>query len=161
MEELCPCGSTTPYAECCEPIIAGRRSASTAEQLMRSRYSAYVKVAIDYLYATTHPAHRKGYDHDGTREWAENSGWEGLEIIGTKRGGPEDSTGEVEFIAKFTEKGSARTHHELAMFKKEEGNWFFTDGKMVGQKPIVSNKVGRNEPCPCGSGAKYKKCCGA
>ena len=29
-----------------------------------------------------------------------------------------------------------------------------------GQPKIVENKVGRNEPCPCGSGNKYKKCCG-
>lgn len=28
------------------------------------------------------------------------------------------------------------------------------------QKPITVSKVGRNDPCPCGSGKKYKKCCG-
>ena len=159
--ELCPCGSSTAYSECCEPLITGRRTATTAEQLMRSRYSAYVKVATEYLYSTTHPAHRENYDHKGTQEWAENSDWEGLEIVEARRGGPEDSTGEVEFIARFGEKGTTRAHHELALFKKDEATWFFTDGKMVGQKPITSNKVGRNEPCPCGSGMKYKKCCGA
>jgi len=27
-------------------------------------------------------------------------------------------------------------------------------------KPVMSDKIGRNDPCPCGSGKKYKKCCG-
>ncbi len=37
----------------------------------------------------------------------------------------------------------------------------FAGGKMPERKPIVrKDKVGRNDPCPCGSGKKYKKCCG-
>jgi SEC-C motif domain protein len=158
--EQCPCGSGLAYAECCEPIIKGKRPAETAEALMRSRYSAYVKVEADYIFETTHPKHREGYDHEGTKEWAESSEWQGLEIISTKNGGPEDATGEVEFIARFSEKGEPRVHHERALFKKEKNGWFFTDGKPAAQQPIQSSKVGRNEPCPCGSGQKYKKCCG-
>jgi SEC-C motif-containing protein len=71
-----------------------------------------------------------------------------------------DNTGEVEFIARFSEKGVAREHHERASFKREEGTWFFTEGVMVKPKPISVQKTGRNEPCPCGSGLKHKKCCG-
>lgn len=159
--EQCPCGSGTPYGECCEPLIRGTRPATTAESLMRSRYSAYAKAEVDYLYETTHPDHRKGYDHDGTRQWAESSRWEGLEIV-SARGGEGDSQGEVEFIATYRdgETEAVHAHHELGKFRKVDDRWLFVDGKMVGQKPIVSTKVGRNEPCPCGSGSKYKKCCG-
>ncbi len=157
--EQCPCGSGTPYAECCEPIIRGIRPATTAESLMRSRYSAYTKAEVDYLYETTHPSYRKGYDHEGTRQWAESSQWLGLEIV-SARGGESDTLGEVEFIASYNDGETVHNHHELGKFRKEDGCWLFVDGKMVGAKPIISNKIGRNEPCPCGSGSKYKKCCG-
>jgi SEC-C motif domain protein len=158
--EQCPCGSGLAYAECCEPIIKGERPAQTAEALMRSRYSAYVKVETDYIFETTHPKHREGYDPDGTREWAEGAQWQGLEIVSVKDGGSEDSTGEVEFVARYSEQGEPREHRERALFKKEKTGWLFTDGKPVGQQPAKSQKVGRNDPCPCGSGQKYKKCCG-
>jgi len=157
--EICPCGSGTPFGECCEPLIRGTRQATTAESLMRSRYSAYVKAEIDYLYETTHPAHRKGYDHEGTRQWAQDSHWDGLQVV-SARGGEDDILGEVEFIATYRDGETVHAHHELGKFRKIDGRWLFVDGRMVGQKPIVSSKVGRNDPCPCGSGSKYKKCCG-
>ena len=76
-------------------------------------------------------------------------------------GSDADSTGEVEFIARYIEKGEAKVHHEVAMFKKEQNGWLFTDGKGVTQKPILrAPKIGRNDPCNCGSNLKYKKCCG-
>ena len=158
--EQCPCGTGLAYTDCCEPVIKGERPAETAEALMRSRYSAYVKVETDYIFETTHPKHREGYDHAGTKEWAESAQWQGLEIIDVKDGGSADSTGEVEFIARFSEKGEPRVHHELGMFRKDKGACFFTDGKAVSRKPVTSTKIGRNEPCDCGSGLKYKKCCG-
>ena len=156
----CPCGSGVEYAGCCEPVITGVSVAETAEQLMRARYSAHVGVQTDFIFESIHPDHRQGYDHKGTKEWAENTDWQGLEIIGTQNGMPEDSTGEVEFIARFSEKGGKREHHENAHFVRQDGRWYFTDGVMVRQKPIIANKVGRNDPCTCGSGLKYKKCCG-
>lgn len=161
--EMCPCGSGRTYEDCCGSLIKGAGSAVTAEQLMRSRYSAYVKVEMDYLFDTTHPDHRKGYDHKGTRTWAENSQWEGLEILDTRAGGPGDTDGDVEFIAKYRDKGLRRQYHELAHFKKTGDRWYFTEGSSVAQKPIVRTepKVGRNDPCPCGSGKKFKKCCGS
>lgn len=159
--ELCPCGTGKAYADCCEPIIKGVRPAETAEALMRSRYAAYVKVETDYIFETTHPKHREGYDVAGTKEWAESAEWQALEIISVNGGGSEDTDGEVEFIARFSEKGEPKVHHELALFKKEQAGWLFTDGKAVTQKPIArAPKVGRNDPCTCGSGLKYKKCCG-
>jgi len=156
----CPCGSTRNYTDCCEPIITGIHPAETAEQLMRARYSAYTKIEMDFIFNSTDPAGRENYDHDGTRAWAESSEWLGLEILGTVKGGKEDKRGEVEFIARFKEKGELREHHENALFNRKEGAWFFSDGTMVKPKPITVIKVGRNDPCPCGSGLKYKKCCG-
>ena len=157
---LCPCGSGNSYSDCCEQIINGSRPAESAEQLMRARYSAYVFARMDFIFETTHPDHRQGYDHDGTKAWAESSEWLGLEIIGTTGGGVDDSIGEVEFIARFSEKGTSREHHEAGQFKRKEGLWYFTDGKMVRPKPVTVTKTGRNDPCTCGSGLKYKKCCG-
>jgi SEC-C motif-containing protein len=156
----CHCGSGSAYSGCCEPVINGAQPAVTAEQLMRARYSAYVGAQMDFIFATTHPAHREGYDHEGTKEWAESSEWLGLEIIGTKKGGQGDDSGEVEFIARFREKGALKEHHENAQFRKDGETWYFTDGAMVKPKPITVSKPGRNEPCTCGSGIKYKKCCG-
>jgi SEC-C motif-containing protein len=156
----CPCGSTLSYTDCCEPIINAIRPAETAEQLMRARYSAYTRTEMDFIFNSTHPDGRENYDHDGTKTWAENSEWLGLEIINSKMGGKDDTTGEVEFIARFKESDTFREHHENALFKKIDGCWYFSDGVMAKPKPITVIKVGRNDPCPCGSGHKYKKCCG-
>ncbi|HKL26889.1 MAG TPA: YchJ family protein [Desulfuromonadales bacterium] len=156
----CPCGSGRDYPVCCEPVIRGKQPAETAEQLMRARYTAHVKVEIDFLYASTHPDHREGYDHKGTRAWAEKSEWYGLEILGTTAGGPKDKQGEVEFIARFRDKEGVRRHHERGQFEKKRGRWLFTEGEMVKPKPLNVTKIGRNDPCPCDSGRKYKKCCG-
>ncbi len=159
----CPCGTGLPYEECCGPIIDGTRNASSAEQLMRSRYTAYAKKDIGYLLSSLHPEHRKGYDEKSTRQWAESSQWHSLEIRDTRGGGEDDTEGTVEFIATFTADGLRREHHELASFQKDEGRWYFVDGSPVPQKTVVRNepKIGRNDPCTCGSGRKFKKCCGA
>ena len=69
----CYCGSGIVYSDCCEPIITGVRAAETAEQLMRARYAAFVGVQMDFIFETTHPDQRQGYDHAGTKEWAENN----------------------------------------------------------------------------------------
>jgi len=156
----CPCGSAAAYAECCEPIITGARHAATAEELMRARYTAHVKVEIDFLYNSTHPDHRKGYDHKGTKRWAEESQWHGLQIVATTQGGEKDDRGEVEFVARFRDKNGIRAHHEVGQFERLKGKWLFTEGIMVKPKPMTANKVGRNDPCTCGSGKKYKTCCG-
>ncbi len=156
----CPCGSGSDYVACCEPIITGKKSADTAEQLMRARYAAHVKVEVDFLFESTHPDHRKDYDHEGTKVWAENSEWHGLEIVETAQGGLKDEEGEVTFVARFRDKEGLRSHHERGKFKRKRGRWLFTEGTMIKPKPVIANKVGRNDPCGCGSGQKYKKCCG-
>ncbi len=156
----CPCGSGNDFAACCQPIIAGKKAPETAEQLMRARYTAHVKVDVDFLYDSTHPDYREGYDHKGTRVWAEKSEWHGLEIVDKTLGGPKDEQGEVEFIARFRDKQGLRSHHERGQFKRKRGRWLFTEGTMVKPQPLSVIKIGRNDPCSCGSGLKYKKCCG-
>ncbi|MBE0501306.1 MAG: YchJ family protein [Desulfuromonadales bacterium] len=156
----CPCGSGNDYTACCEPVITGKEPAQTAEQLMRARYSAHVMVDVEFLYATTHPDYREGYDHKGTRIWAENSEWHGLQILETTGGGPKDEEGEVEFIARFRDKNGLRSHHERGKFERKKKRWLFTEGEMVKSPPLTVNKIGRNDPCNCGSGKKHKKCCG-
>lgn len=159
----CPCGSDMPYAECCEPIIKGEKAAETPETVMRARYTAYAKNETEYLLTSLHPDKRADHNPEETRRWAENAEWHGLEIVQTEDGGPDDEEGDVEFRATFTYKGERQTHHELAHFKKVDGTWYYFEGEPVKPETYVREtpKVGRNDPCPCGSGKKYKKCCGA
>lgn len=159
----CPCGSAAPYAQCCGPYVTGAALPPTAEALMRSRYSAYVEQAIDYLGDTLHPQHRQDWDRDATARWAREARWLGLEIVATDAGGADDRDGMVEFIARFEEHGKPRAHHERSRFARVEGRWYYVDGETP-RPPTqrhVGPRVGRNDPCPCGSGKKFKKCCGS
>lgn len=159
----CPCGSEKPYAACCEPVVRGERPADTAEALMRARYSAYAKEQVAFILDSTHPAQRDQYTAEGIRRWARNSEWHGLTILATEKGAPEDDAGTVEFVAEYAEKGRRRRHHEIAQFQRHDNAWFFYDGQAPTPETVVRKgpKVGRNAPCPCGSGRKYKKCCAA
>jgi len=161
--QSCPCGSGLAFAECCEPIIRGDKIADSAEALMRSRYSAYVSKDIGYLGESLHPSSRRDWDEAATRRWAEGSEWLGLEVVRSEPS--EDNADEalVEFIASFREGGQLHKHHELAHFVRDQGRWYYQDGSAPKPQTVrlATPKVGRNDPCPCGSGKKYKKCCGA
>jgi SEC-C motif domain protein len=158
----CPCGTDKPYEACCQEIINGNRPAETAEALMRSRYSAFEKAESGYIMETVHPDKRDQHDEKSILKWALDARWYGLEIIDTKAGGCDDSEGLVEFVAHYSENDTRKKHHELARFKKEDDKWYFYDGDAPQIEQVVhkSPKVGRNDPCPCKSGKKYKKCCG-
>lgn len=160
--DLCPCGSENAYSECCEPIIKNTRKAQTAIELMRARYSAYARVETDFLSTSLHPDRREKHDQQETRNWAAKSQWDRLEILRTEEGGENDTKGLVEFIAYYSVKGERTRHHEVATFVKENDEWYFDDGEGVLPQQVVRSapKVGRNDPCPCNSGKKYKKCCG-
>jgi SEC-C motif-containing protein len=146
---LCPCGRPRDLAECCGALIAGHGIAQTAEDLMRSRFTAYATPAIDWLLATHDPPPARA----GVEDFAARARFTGLRIIATKDGGPTDDTGEVEFEATFEENGIPQTLHERSKFERRAGSWRYT-----ASLPIP--KVSRNDPCPCGSGKKYKKCHG-
>jgi len=156
----CPCGSGRLYTECCEQYISGKSKAPTAEALMRSRYSAYVEHSIDYIINTCVHNGKEDIDYKSTRDWSEKSTWLGLKIIATEKGGIADTEGTVEFEASYEHDGLKDIHHERAQFKKENGEWLYTEGS-VSPHTIVRSaaKIGRNDPCPCGSGKKYKHCC--
>lgn len=157
--ELCPCGSNKNFDSCCGPYLSGVALPPTAESLMRSRYTAYTRQEDDYLLATWHADTRPASptpsdDGDGGI-------WTGLEVLRTEAGQPGDKTGVVEFIARYEINGIPSQLHEISEFSHDGKRWFYVDGS--GQQPIrrETPKVGRNEPCPCGSGKKFKKCCGA
>lgn len=169
---LCPCGTQKDYSQCCEPYITGKKPAPTPEALMRSRYTAYVKVAAPYLKETLAPEARGDFNEKDVYEWSQQSEWLGLEILKA-----EGKT--VEFMAKYKAQGKVLEHHEVSTFRQEGGKWYFVDGDshvheegkghehhahaQEPKAPIVREapKVGRNDPCACGSGKKSKKCCAA
>lgn len=120
MNELCPCGSNLNYNDCCGAIHLGQKNADTAEQLMRSRYSAFVKELKDYLLASWHPDHRPS---DLTFD--NNSKWLGLKIKSTNAGTPTDSKGWVHFVARYKIAGKAERIEENSYFIKHEGRWVY------------------------------------
>ena len=105
------------------------------------------------------------FDKEEALKWAESSEWQGLEIKKTQKGEPADNTGIVEFIAHYKDKasGTELRHHETSLFQKDGGDWKFKEGQIHGAQPVkrLEPKLGRNDICSCGSGKKYKKCCGA
>lgn len=159
----CPCGSQAPYADCCRPVIKGERRAASPEQVMRARYTAYTQVEMDYLRESLHPDRRQGEDLESSRKWAAESEWLGLEIVAATEVAEEDTAGQVEFVALYRQEGQDHRYHEIADFEKVDGTWYFTEGQPGVRKPFVREepRTGRNEPCPCGSGKKFKRCCGA
>ena len=158
--KACPCGTTKNYADCCEPFIKGTKKAPTAEALMRSRYTAFAVGELDHVERSHHVSTKKELEMESVRSWALSSEWLGLEIRETDKGQAKDTTGKVEFKCTFIFNGAEQTHHELSTFQKEGDEWFFVDGVMKNNTIVRSEpKVGRNDPCPCGSGKKAKKCC--
>ena len=156
----CHCGSGLSFEKCCEPYILKKSVPETSEQLMRSRYSAFVVGAVDYIYDTHHPSRRSEVSKDEIMSWSQESEWHGLEVVESLEGQNKDSYGVVEFIAKYSTNGQKYSHHERASFEKVDDDWFFMDGKIIKNSVRNPNKhVGRNDPCVCGSGKKYKKCC--
>jgi len=163
----CHCGSGQNFSNCCEPYITGQKAAPTPEALMRSRYSAHVISDIAYIKNTVVPEKRAKFNEADVKAWAQSE-WLGLNVLSA-------SGNTVEFIAKYRKKGRVIEHHEVSKFKNIDGKWYFLDGDSheheegqghhhhAPQTPVVREepKVGRNDPCPCGSGKKYKKCCAA
>lgn len=142
----CPCGSGAPLEECCGRFLHGGLLPDTAEQLMRSRYTAYVLQDVDYLVET-----QADPDREAVAKWAAEAEFTGLEV--------RDATpDEVEFVATWRVGPEVHRHHERSRFERRGGRWIYLDGRAPQARPKAA--AGRNDPCPCGSGRKYKKCCG-
>lgn len=148
MSHTCPCGSSIALDDCCGKWHQGQ-PAPSAERLMRSRYSAYTLGLIDYLVATTLPAQQAALDRDSMRAWSLGSTWLGLEVEGSEL---IDTHAFVTFTARWHDGDGEHRHRERSAFVQQAGRWYFID-------PTVPLKAGRNDPCPCGSGQKFKKCC--
>ena len=164
MSEVCPCQSGQELEACCEPYIKGTTKPPTAESLMRSRYTAYVIGDVEYIAKTLAPESRSDFDLQATKQWAKESEWKGLKIVSTSEGQESDKRGIVEFIATYAQKGKTHEHREISTFRKsDKGQWLFVEGDERHHETMVREepKIGRNDPCTCGSGKKYKKCCGA
>jgi len=148
----CPCGSGMALNDCCGRYIHAGQPAVTAEQLMRSRYSAYVLSAQAYLlqswHSSTRPAHID-LDDEGSPHWLS------LKILSTQGGTEDDAEGMVEFVATFKLNGRAMKLHETSQFQREQGLWRYVDGTVHES----TNRAAANSACPCGSGKRYKKCC--
>jgi SEC-C motif-containing protein len=127
----CHCCSGLNFTNCCQPFLAGTIKAETAESLMRSRYSAYVVADVNYIIATTHLSTRKMYDPNSIKQWAKSSIWQKLDIISKQEGEASDCVGKVEFKAYYLDSNKrAQVHHEHSNFAKENGVWFFVDGRV-------------------------------
>ena len=158
----CPCGSGRTYEECCCPYIEGQENAPTAEALMRSRFTAHALHKFEYLNETVLPEMRDENEFAEMQQMSQIVTWTGLDILSASRGGEDDESGEVSFEAHYEVKGVPQTMREDAFFRREDGRWYYVDGNVHRPEPYRREgpKIGRNDPCPCGSGKKYKKCCG-
>ena len=144
---LCPCGSEKTYAKCCQMYIEGKK-VPNVEVLMRSRYSAFALKNASYILETNY--RQEVTDSAIKMLEREFDIIEWLQLIVM-----DSSKNEVEFRAYYRD-FDEKLHvlHEHSHFVVENGKWYYKDGV------IFKSKIERNELCPCGSGEKYKKCCG-
>jgi len=153
----CPCGSGKTFGECCGPILRGEIAAPDAERLMRSRYTAHALNDFAYLHRTFEETRHQPFDAD---EYGNDIEWTKL-VINSHEPDIRPGVSHVDFSAHFTEEGRAGVLHEKSEFKLTDGEWIFTRTLREGPAPVTTGpKVGRNDPCPCGSGKKFKKCHG-
>lgn len=130
--KVCYCHSGKRYESCCQVYLSGSSVPATAEQLMRSRYTAYALHNVEYIIQTTHPSTRKQYDPQSIKAWAESSVWQKLDVLGTRKGTASDTVGYVEFKAYYSDAAQQfHIHHEYSTFKKVNQVWFFVEGNVL------------------------------
>jgi SEC-C motif-containing protein len=151
MSQACPCGTGATLQNCCARYHAGARP-DDAESLMRSRYSAYVLGLVEYLVDSTLPVQQAQLDRAAIGAWSSQSDWLGLEVHSSQLlpGNPPHAW--VSFIAHWQDEDGEQSQHECSAFVQVAQQWYFID-------PSVPLKATRNDPCPCGGGQKFKKCC--
>nr|WP_320131217.1 YchJ family metal-binding protein [uncultured Holophaga sp.] len=129
MSRPCPCTSKRLYPQCCEPYLTGKKVPETAEQLMRSRFSAYAMQRPDYLIATTAAKERAELDAEELKAYCKEIKCISLKVISTEGGGKSDREGKVLFHASLQYGGRRVLHRELSTFTREEGRWVYVDGE--------------------------------
>jgi len=155
---LCPCGSKKLFTLCCQAIINGGH-ANTAEQLMRSRYSAYATNNAQYIYDTYSELAQKNQSVADIAQWAKQCKWIKLTIHQSTLAVSKHQTDKVEFSAHYLQKNKLFCLRELSSFIKENGNWRYVDGDI--RFHDYQEKIKANQLCPCGSTKKFKRCCGS
>ena len=157
----CPCGSGLALEKCCLPYINGD-FAPTAESLMRSRYTAFSRGNLDYIEQTLTEHAALSFNRVDMESALPGTQWLGLDIRHTDGGGSNDNTGTVNFAFHYQNQGRNFSQVEIASFQRVDGKWLYDDSVINPKsEPIRVDQIGRNDPCPCGSGKKYKKCCGS
>lgn len=124
----CHCGKNPTFNHCCEKYILSKEIPATAEDLMRSRYSAFCVVNMDYLFNTTDLQVRYEFDRSANEAWAKSAQFKKLEIIKTEESGTKSI---VEFKAYFQADGQEHVHHEISTFRKSNGAWFYRSGRIL------------------------------
>jgi SEC-C motif-containing protein len=122
-DDACPCGSGGAFTACCGPFLAGAAAPPTAEALMRSRYTAFVRGDADYLLATWHVDTRPA-----ALDLEPGLTWLGLRIVEVAQGGADDAIGTVEFVARCKRGGRAQRLHERSSFVRSAGRWVYLRG---------------------------------
>ena len=128
-ESLCPCKSRFAYADCCMRFHYGKAKPQTAEQLMRSRYSAYFFRLVDYLVETTHPDTREPGLKKELEKTIHQVNWSYLNVVDVSKGGKDDKVGKVEFVASYFVNAEPYELHERSRFRRYKGQWKYLDGK--------------------------------
>jgi SEC-C motif-containing protein len=121
----CPCGSGARYDACCGRLHRREAEAATAEELMRSRYSAYAVGELDHVFRTWHPRTRPD-----SVEPDPGLAWTGLRILDVVAGGPDDDIGEVEFEAAYRRDGRPGRLRERSRFERRRGRWVYVEGEL-------------------------------
>ncbi|WP_109128783.1 YchJ family protein [Aggregatibacter segnis] len=150
LDSACPCQSNKSYEDCCGRFHTHTQFPETAEQLMRSRYAAYVLKNMSYIVETTVPSQQGLLNVQAIQAWAEETQWLGLQILNTESLTKIQSA--VEFNAVFQGEEGEQVHHERSIFVKIDERWYFVDPTVL--LPTMK------QPCVCGSGKKFKHCCG-
>jgi SEC-C motif-containing protein len=124
----CYCGVGDSFEKCCKPLHEGKLSAETAEQMMRSRFSAFCVRNLDYVKRTTDPQLFTEIDWNANEEWMNSVDFFKLEIVRAEESGNKAT---IEFKAHFKVHEKVSVHHEISKFRKSHGEWFFRDGRTV------------------------------
>jgi SEC-C motif-containing protein len=151
----CTCGNELTFEVCCKPIIDGKVAAKNAEILMRSRFSAYSLKNYQYILQTYILAQRSKLTISELADSAQDTQWLSLQVIAHHS---QANTAQVEFKAFYQIHNSYYVMHEISDFVFEAGTWLYADGVIKKDSGELSQE--RNSQCLCGSGKKYKKCCG-
>jgi SEC-C motif-containing protein len=149
----CYCGSGQLFDDCCQPLLSGLQKAQSCEQLMRSRYSAFCHAQADYLQQSCLPGLREQQSPAALQPFLEQTHFTELQILNASQADAEH--GFVVFKVYFIQANQLHSFQEHSLFERIAGQWYYASGQLI---DFPSRKLSRNDPCPCGSGQKFKSC---